>query len=429
MSDTDDRSDVPATPLRFRLQQLLGSVLGKRFDRVLAGIDDGQLTLTWPDGSATRHGRHSTAPGHDAHIVLHNFRPIRQMMLNGEVGFAESYLRGDWSADNLVDLFSLVMRNETAIADATSGSGLARVANALRHASNRNSERGSRRNIAFHYDLGNRFYRLWLDPSMSYSSALFEDDSASLADAQRAKLERVAELLAPEPGARVLEIGCGWGAMAHHLATARGAHVRGISLSNEQLDWAREHHAVGTGEGGEARGGNATGARAGSTEFLHRDYRAIDGRFDHVVSIEMFEAVGERYWRTYFEKLAALLDRGGTAVLQVITILEERFETYRSSPDFIQRYIFPGGMLPSKAHLARLADAAGFEVSRTEWFGPSYARTLERWRERFEQAVREVRAQGFDERFVRMWRYYLAYCEAGFRQGSTDVGLLVLTRR
>mgnify|MGYP000029014289 CR=1 FL=1 len=417
MSDTDERSAVPATPLRYRLQQLLGSVLGKRFDRVLAGITDGQLTLTWPDGSATRHGTHSTEPGHDAHIVLHNFRPVRQMMLNGEVGFAESYLRGDWSADNLVDLFELVMRNETAIADATSGSRLARTLNTVRHALNRNSERGSRRNIAFHYDLGNEFYRLWLDPGMNYSSALFEREGASLSEAQEAKLERVAELVAPEPGARVLEIGCGWGAMAHRLATTRGSHVSGISLSDEQLAWARERHAV------------ASGERGGSTEFLHRDYRLVEGRYDHVVSIEMFEAVGECYWNTYFAKLAGLLEHGGTAVLQVITILEERFETYRSSPDFIQRYIFPGGMLPSRTHLAELAERAGFDLVRTEWFGTSYAQTLERWRERFEQVSREVRAQGFDERFVRMWRYYLAYCEAGFRHGSTDVGLLVLRRR
>ena len=425
MSDTDDRTDVPATPLRYRLQQLLGSVLGKRFDRVLAGISDGQLTITWPDGSATRHGTHSTEPGRDAHVVFRNFRPVRQMMMGGEVGFAESYLRGDWSADSLVDLFSLIMRNERAIDDATSGSRLARALNTVRHALNRNSERGSRRNIAFHYDLGNAFYRLWLDEGMNYSSALFEDDGRSLAEGQRRKVERIGELLAPVPGARVLEIGCGWGAMAHHLATAHGSRVHGISLSNEQLAWAREHHSVAAG------GGEASPARIppGSTEFRHRDYRLVEGRYDHVVSIEMFEAVGERYWPTYFERLGELVEEGGTAVLQVITILEERFETYRASPDFIQRYIFPGGMLPSKTHLAELADEAGFDVERTEWFGTSYARTLELWRERFEQASREVVAQGFDDRFVRMWRYYLSYCEAGFRFGSTDVGLLRLVRR
>ena len=421
MSDTDDRP-APATPLRYRLQQLLGGVLGKRFDRVLAGIDEGQLTMTWPDGSATRHGRHSPIPGHDAHVVLHNFRPIRQMMLGGEVGFAESYLRGDWSADDLIDLFSLVMRNERAIADATGGSRAARTMNALRHALNRNSERGSRRNIAFHYDLGNDFYRLWLDPSMSYSSALFEAEDEPLATAQARKLDRVATLLAPARGARVLEIGCGWGALAHRLAAGEGCRVEGISLSDEQLDWARERHAL---EPRPAVGGRGSG----STSFRLRDYRSVAGRYDHVVSIEMFEAVGERYWRTYFDKLAELLDSGGTAVLQVITILEERFETYRSSPDFIQRYIFPGGMLPSKTHLIELADAAGLDLVRSEWFGASYARTLQLWRERFEQVSREVRAQGFDERFLRMWRYYLAYCEAGFRHGSTDVGLLVFAKR
>lgn len=416
MSNTDERSTPPATPLRYRLQQLLGSVLGKRFDSVLAGIHDGQLTLTWPDGSATQHGVHSIEPGQNAHIVLRNFRPIRQMMVNGEVGFAESYLRGDWSADNLTDLFLLIMRNEREIDDATTGSRLARALNALRHALNRNSERGSRRNIAFHYDLGNDFYRLWLDPSMNYSSALFADDSQSLEEAQHDKLGRVVSLLSPEPGAKILEIGCGWGSMAHRLATEADCHVKGISLSNEQLAWARREHSV------------TSTPEGGSTEFLHSDYRLMQGSFDHVVSIEMFEAVGERYWHTYFAKLAELLERGGTAVLQVITILEERFETYRASPDFIQRFIFPGGMLPSKTHLGELAREAGFDLVRTEWFGTSYARTLELWRDRFEHVSRDVLVQGFDDRFVRMWRYYLSYCEAGFRHGSTDVGMLKLVR-
>ena len=418
MTDLEERAAPPGTPLRYRLQQLLGSVLGKRFDRVLAGIEEGQLTITWPDGSATRHGRHSSVAERNAHIVLRSFRPIRQMMVGGEVGFAESYLRGDWSADNLVDLFSLVMRNEPAIADATSGNRVARVFNALRHTLNGNSERGSRRNIAFHYDLGNDFYRLWLDPSMSYSAALFEREEDTLHEAQLAKIARVAALLAPGGGERVLDIGCGWGALAEHLARERGCRVEGISLSHSQLAWAREHRRVAPGAGG-----------PGATSFHHRDYRLVEGRYERIVSIEMFEAVGERYWRTYFAKLAALLDHGGTAVLQVITIREERFETYRASPDFIQRYIFPGGMLPSKAHLVDLADGAGFDLVHGEWFGTSYARTLARWRERFEQASREVSAQGFDERFLRMWRYYLAYCEAGFRHGSTDVGLLKLVRR
>lgn len=418
MSDTDDRSRAPGTPLTVRLQQLLGSVLGKRFDQVLAGIRHGQLTLTWPDGSATQHGQHSTCPGHNAHIVLKNFRPVRQMMLGGEVGFAESYLRGDWSADNLTDLFLLIMRNEREIADATTGSWLARSINTLRHGLNRNSERGSRRNIAFHYDLGNDFYKLWLDPAMNYSSAVFVDETQPLEAAQDEKLKRVAELLSPAPGARVLEIGCGWGAMARHLARERGSAVQGISLSKEQLAWAKAHHLVPLSEPG-----------GGSTEFLHRDYRLMQGRFDHVVSIEMFEAVGERYWKTYFEKLASFLSQGGSAVLQVITILEERFDTYRASPDFIQRYIFPGGMLPSKTHLRELAADAGFDLVRSEWFGESYARTLACWQERFEQATRSVTGQGFDDRFVRMWRYYLSYCEAGFRFGSTDVGMLKLVRR
>jgi len=411
---------LPSVPWRHRLGQGMASLLGKRFDHVLDGISDGQLTLTWPDGHVTRHGdRHVEARG-NASLVLHNWQPLKHMMRSGEVGFAESYLRGDWSSDDLVALFTLTMRNETAIAHALSGGRWSRVANLFNHWTNRNSVRGSAKNIAYHYDLGNAFYSLWLDESMSYSSAVFDTgaEGVTLAEAQHAKLDRVVTHLQPASGARVLEIGCGWGALARRLAHA-GCRVEGISLSREQLAWA---------DAQERTGHPAEDGSGGSTEFRYQDYRAVEGTYDHVVSIEMFEAVGEQYWTVYFEKLAALLDQGGTALLQVITILEERFEVYRSHPDFIQRYIFPGGMLPTKTRLAELANAAGFELEASDWFGISYADTLVQWRERFEAKAREVQALGFDDRFVRMWRYYLAYCEAGFRHGSTDVGMLKLRR-
>jgi cyclopropane-fatty-acyl-phospholipid synthase len=417
-TEFDQSVTAPSTTVRERFSHWRSRLMGKPLDYVLDGIETGELSVTWPDGRTTVHGKHHEDPECNARITLHNYRPLTQLLRAGEVGFAESYLCGDWTSDNLEHLFLLVMRNEEAIAHGLAGGSLMRMANTAKHWLNRNSLRGSERNIAFHYDLGNDFYELWLDDSMSYSSAVFDSEQQSLADAQLSKLNRVAHHLSAKPGDKVLEIGCGWGALGRHLAEQCAVNVEGISLSREQLAWANEHNRTHTESGA-----------SGSTEFKFIDYREVEGTYDHVVSIEMFEAVGEQYWSTYFRKLSDLLVEGGTAVLQVITILEERFEIYRSNPDFIQRYIFPGGMLPTKTHLSELADRTGFEVVDTEWFGMSYAKTLADWRERFNAVSSDVSAQGFDERFMRMWRYYLSYCEAGFRFGSTDVGMLVLKKR
>lgn len=417
MSEMENQTISHLLPARYRMQHVLGSLIGRSFDHLLDGITHGQLSMTWPDGHLTRHGEKATDPSLNAQVTLHNFRPVRQMMFSGENGFAESYLRGDWTTDNLRNLFTLILNNEAAVATMTTGSWYARLINSIRHARNHNSLSGSQRNIEFHYDLGNAFYELWLDPTMSYSSAVFTGDE-SLHEAQDAKLSKVVGFLKPEPGARVLEIGCGWGAMASRLATQAGCQVEGISLSHEQLLYARQHNSI-----------VADQQSPGCTEFRHQDYRAVTGTYDHIVSIEMFEAVGEQYWETYFNKLSDLLETGGSAVLQVITIAEDRFEEYRSSPDFIQRYIFPGGMLPTKSHLKDLVEKAGFELVESDWFGISYAETLKRWRERFDLVTREVTALGFDERFLRMWRYYLDYCETGFRFGRTDVGQLLLRKR
>lgn len=417
MSEIENQSLNPATPLRYRLQRFLGGLIGRRFDHLLDGVSHGQLSITWPDGNITVHGQRSDSSGENAQLVLHNFKPIGQMMMHGENGFAESYLRGDWSSDNLGNLFTLMMNNESQIAAMTTGSWYARLANSVRHGRNHNSISGSRRNIEFHYDLGNEFYELWLDPSMSYSSAIFTV-AQSLQEAQHAKLDQVVDYLNPKPGARVLEIGCGWGAMASRLAQSAQCQVEGISLSHEQLVYAQTHNTF-VGEE----------PHLGATEFRHQDYREVQGQYDHIVSIEMFEAVGEQYWTTYFEKLFSLLSQSGTAVLQVITLAEDRFDEYRASPDFIQRYIFPGGMLPTKTHLKDLVERAGFEIVQSDWFGLSYAQTLKLWREQFEKKSRDVQEQGFDERFLRMWRYYLYYCETGFRFHRTDVGQLLLQKR
>jgi len=326
-------------------------------------------------------------------------------------------MRGDWSTENLVALFNVIMNNERSVEAMTTGGWISRVLNAIKHSRNHNSVKGSQRNIEFHYDLGNEFYQLWLDPTMSYSSAIF-DTGESLESAQRRKLGRVLSILDPQSGARILEIGCGWGALARKFAETVECHVEGISLSREQLKYAGENNSV-----------LASERHPGSTEFRYQDYRHVNGRYNHIVSIEMFEAVGEQYWNTYFTKLNELLEQGGTALLQVITIAEDRFEQYRASPDFIQRYIFPGGMLPSKTHLQQLVESAGFDLVDTHWFGSSYADTLQHWKNKFDQKSIDVQAQGFDDRFMRMWRYYLSYCETGFRFGRTDVGQLLLCKR
>ncbi|MBX2878782.1 MAG: cyclopropane-fatty-acyl-phospholipid synthase family protein [Granulosicoccus sp.] len=417
MTNPENRSFRRVPTGRYTFTHVLGSLIGRRFDHLLDGIQVGQLAVTWPDGYTSLHGTRSSTVEDNAQVTLHNLAPLRQILLAGENGFAESYLRGDWTTDNLSRLFRLITNNEQQLDQMTNGSWIARLANSVRHGQNHNSLRGSRRNIEFHYDLGNEFYKLWLDPSMSYSSALFRTQEESLQSAQWNKLDQAIEYLSPKASANVLEIGCGWGAMASRLATKTGCTVNGISLSHEQLRYAEEHNSISS---------KGKGAR---TRYLHKDYREVAGRFDHIVSIEMFEAVGERYWKTYFSKLSNLLEQGGTALLQVITIAEERFDTYQAKPDFIQRYIFPGGMLPSKTHLQELVHQAGFELVEVDWFGQSYAKTLEIWRHRFEQVAHEVAALGFDDRFLRMWRYYLNYCEVGFQIERTDVGQLLLAKR
>jgi cyclopropane-fatty-acyl-phospholipid synthase len=289
----------------------------------------------------------------------------------------------------------------------------ARIFNRVRHLLRANSKAGSRRNIAFHYDLGNAFYERWLDRSMTYSSALYAHPDQTLEDAQEAKLSRVEQLLDLRGGEKVLEIGCGWGALAMRLAHA-GARVTGVTLSSEQLAFSRqrvEQQAV-----------------VGKVAFDMTDYRDLEGCYDRIVSIEMLEAVGEVYWPIYFKTLHNRLNAGGIAVLQVITIDEARFDAYRGSADFIQRHIFPGGMLPTKAIIVELSARAGLKLVSTQSFGQSYAATLSEWRKRFLASWPSIAEMGFPERFRRLWDYYLCYCEAGFRAETIDVGFYVLAK-
>ena len=297
---------------------------------------------------------------------------------------------------------------------------MGRLAYRLRHLLNRNSLRGSARNIHAHYDLGNAFYAEWLDETMSYSSAWFEGDlGRPLAEAQRAKLRRALREAGVGPGTRLLEVGCGWGALAELAAGECGAQVTGLTLSTEQLDWARRKLAA--------------AGLAERCELRLQDYRqlaeqAAPGSFDAVVSIEMFEAVGHEYWDAYFRMLAHCLKPGGLACIQSITIRDDLFERYLRSTDFIQQYIFPGGLLPSNAAFEALARRHGFTVERRLGFGADYAETLRRWRLRFHERLAEVERQGFDRRFQRTWHFYLAYCEAAFALGNTDVVQFTLRR-
>ncbi len=386
--------------------RLRPSLKARLLRRIVPAPEAGRLRLTLPGGEALL--LRGALPGPDADITLQSWRALTRILMNGDHGFADSYLDGQWSTTDLVTLLDFVMVNETAFGRRAIASPLTRLRNRLAHRRRGNTRRGSRRNIAAHYDLGNAFYRHWLDKGMNYSSALYASDEA-LEVAQQAKLDRIAELLELKPGHSVLEIGCGWGALAERLVRGFGCAILGITLSREQLGYATTRLAEETADG--------------RADLRLLDYRDLEGRFDRVASIEMVEAVGERYWPNYFDKIRSSLVPGGIAVLQAITIEETRFADYRIRPDFIQRYIFPGGMLPTKTRLARQAEVNGLALVEREDFGISYAKTLQEWRRRFLSAWQQIEPLGFDARFRRMWEYYLAYCEAGFRSGAIDVSL------
>ncbi|MBX3513468.1 MAG: class I SAM-dependent methyltransferase [Xanthobacteraceae bacterium] len=379
---------------------------------VLRSLKIGHLTIETPSGARVE-GK-GEIEGPRATLILHRWRTMRRLMFGGDVGFAEAYMDGDWSTPDLATLIELAALNETALSEVTAGRWFNRVLHRMRHLLRANTKSGSRRNIEAHYDLGNDFYKLWLDPSMTYSSALYADAKQSLEDAQDNKLARIMDLLALNGGERVLEIGCGWGRLAERITTERNAHVTGLTLSPSQLKGARERLAK-------------AGA-ADKSDLRLQDYRDVTETFDRVVSIEMIEAVGEKYWPAYFGKIAQVLNAGGRAVLQVITIAEERFELYRRNADFIQRYVFPGGMLPSHGVMLEQIKQAGMKFISLENFGESYAHTLNEWNRRFQRAWPEIEAMGYSKKFKRTWEYYLAYCEGGFRSKAIDVGLYMMEK-
>ncbi len=347
-------------------------------------------------------------------MVVKDYRLARSVLMQGDIGLAETYFKGQWDTPNLTAVLGVFTANIEHLAEAFTGKFSAIVANMLRHAMHRNSKKGSRRNILAHYDLGNDFYQRWLDGSMTYSSARFDEEAQSLEAAQARKYQTLAESLALKPGQHVLEIGCGWGGFAEYAARTYGVKVTGVTISDAQFAFATERMKK--------------AGLSDQVEILLRDYRDIEGQFDAVASIEMFEAVGERYWSTYFSKIAQVLKPGGRANLQIITIRDELFESYRRRADFIQRYIFPGGMLPSVKRLKEEAARAGLSWQGATEFGQSYARTLAEWARRFAEQWNEIRKMGFDERFRRLWNFYLSYCEAGFKSGRIDVGQFALTK-
>ncbi len=385
--------------------------------KLLGGLRYGRITATLPDKS--RHEFGAKTHGVHAHIDIHDLGICTQILTGGDVAFGEGYFNGMWDSPDLVALLTLLAKNQNELMPAFYGRGWKGWLFKLRHLLRNNSKKQARKNIEAHYDLGNTFYREWLDSTMTYSSALFSGNmNGDLASAQIAKYERIlAEIDAPV-GGHILEIGCGWGGFAEYAVQSRGLRVTGITLSPAQLDSARERI-------------KAAGLES-QVQFELCDYRDVGKRFgstfDGVASIEMFEAVGQKYWGSYFQAVQLALRPGARACVQVITIDEQRFEQYESTSDFIQQYIFPGGMLPSPERFEAKAVSAQMQVTSRLEFGLDYAETLRRWLRQFDARHDEITAQGFSQNFVKLWRFYLAYCIAGFEAGSINVGQYTLAR-
>lgn len=377
-----------------------------------AAIEVGRLDLILPDGRQLRAGRGEDGP--EATLVIRDFRFASRLARRGDAGFSEGFVLGEWDTPDLPGLLALLAANRAALRGRLPRPPLARLRHAVRSLVRRNTRARARRNARAHYDLGNPFYAAWLDPGMTYSAALFEGRERNLGEAQDAKYRAIAEATGLRAGDRVLEIGCGWGGFAEFAAGVLGCRVTGLTLSREQLAHARRRLAH-----------PRLGGRA---EVALTDYRDAAGEYDRIVSIEMFEAVGEADWPTYFRVMHDRLRPGGRAGLQVITIGDEHFDAYRLGDDVIRRTIFPGGMLPSRGALLDLGRRAGFRLAAERAFGLDYARTLAIWRERFRAAGPQLEAQGYDERFRRRWEYYLAYCEAGFLSGNLECRQVVFEK-
>ena len=379
---------------------------------MVGNIEVGSLAFVMPDGKTYR--ADGARPGPAGIIEVRDARLFWRMIRDGELGFAEAYMDGWWDTPDLQAVLDTALLNNDCVARGFAGRSLTRLVERLRHLMNRNTRRGSQRNIAHHYDLGNAFYQQWLDESMTYSSALFHRPDESLPQGQRNKYAALVDSLGARPGEHLLEIGCGWGGFAEYAAAERGLKVTGLTISKEQHDYARKRVF----EAGLAE----------RVEIVMRDYRDERGNYDGVASIEMFEAVGEKYWPVYFDSVRERLKPQGQATLQIITIADKWFDGYRDGVDFIQKYIFPGGFLPCPSALRGVTAQAGLEWVESHEFGHSYSDTLRRWRKQFNERWDAIAPMGFDERFRRMWNFYLAVCAACFLAETTDVTQVTLRR-
>ncbi|MFK7902359.1 MAG: class I SAM-dependent methyltransferase [Nitratireductor sp.] len=373
--------------------------------KALTQLKFGSLDVQLPNGQLLKFA--SSGAGPNAQVTLHNWNPTRRLVFGGTIGAGESFMEREWDSKDVTQFLQLFSANHSLANKMITPAWLSNTFFQLRHWLNSNSKGGSKRNIAAHYDLGNDFYSLWLDKSMTYSSALFKDDKTSLQAAQTAKYQSLIERTGISGTDKVLEIGCGWGGFAEYAAKTTDAHLTCLTISQEQLEFAQKRiFEAGLNE---------------KVDLKFQDYRDENGAYDKIISIEMFEAVGEKYWNSYFETLNRCLKAGGKAGLQIITIAEKSFDSYQKRPDFIQRYIFPGGMLPTPTHLSTLASNVGFDEETPVVFAKDYARTLAVWREVFLSKWDQIELLGFDDRFKRMWEFYLHYCEAGFLTQNTDV--------
>ena len=379
---------------------------------ILSRIQRGSLSFSLPDGRTFL--AEGDEPGPHGHFDIHNTQLFTRMVRDGETGFAEAYMDGWWDSPDLQALLDTAMLNNDAVARGFTGAGLVRAYERLRHWLRSNTKRGSRRNISYHYDLGNEFYGLWLDPSMTYSSALYSGQGETLSQAQDNKYAAICDRIGLGRDDHVLEIGCGWGGFAEYAIRERGIRLTGLTLSREQHDYAKKRLF----EAG----------LADRADIQLRDYRDETGSYDGIVSIEMFEAVGERYWPVYFRSVFERLRPGALASIQMITIAEHLFEGYRKGSDFVQKYIFPGGMLAAPSIARTKAQDAGLLVEGSMEFGSSYARTLHEWYRDFNQNWDRISPLGFDDRFRRMWNFYLTVCAACFTAGTTDVTQITLRK-
>ena len=413
---TFSASDAHAEDVLYDLSQVTASLPadGRRMLQLARLLRIGELRVTLKDGRMI--GVRGPEDGPLGHIIIHDDEAFRMLRHDGDLGMAEAYLEGHWSSPDLTAVIELFALNGRVVEEILSRNPLLSMLRRLRHFWNTNTRWRAKRNIRAHYDLGNAFYERWLDPTMTYSSALFDSGANDLEGAQINKYRSIAETAGLKPGHTVLEIGCGWGGFARFAAAEIGCNVVGLTISDEQYAFARERIQ-----------------REGLNERVDirlQDYRDETGTYDGIVSIEMIEAVGERYWPTYFGQIFDRLRPGARAGIQAITIDDDLFDGYRQAPDFIQRYIFPGGMLPSRKVLEDLGRQFDLSIIQEKAFGLDYARTLAEWRGRFHEAWPAILSMnmGFDDRFRRLWDYYLHYCEAGFRAGTIDVRQLAFAK-